>query len=195
MPKPYTMPTLIDNLNNISIFFLCKHEYLKPNQNKSGTITWSRNGQKTGSISITVNTQTESPYLELDYKCNDVPINYRVQLISAPSNLGKGFVWFFICPHTGKRCRKLYLVNTYFYHYTAYSGCMYEKQTQSKKNRDTIKIYGVYFDADNNYKQLYKKHFKKYYAGKPTKKYLKITQQIQKAGNVSYLDIERALLS
>jgi hypothetical protein len=195
MPKPYTMPTLIDNLNNISIFFLCKHGYLKPNQNKSGTITWSRNGQKTGSISITVNTQTESPCLELDYKCNDAPINYRVQLISAPSNLGKGVVWFFICPHTSKRCRKLYLVNTYFCHYTAYSGCMYEKQTQSKKSRDMIKIYGAYFDLEKYNEQLYKKHFKTFYDGKPTKKYLRITQQIQKAGNVSYLDIERVLLS
>jgi hypothetical protein len=189
------MPTLIDNLNNISVFFLSKHGYLKPNQTKSGTITWSRNGQKTGSISITVNTQTESSYLELDYKCDDVPINYRVQLISAPSNLGKGVVWFFICPHTGKRCRKLYLVNTHFYHYTAYSGCMYEKQTQSKKSREMIKIYGACFVLEKYYEQLYNKHFKKNYAGKPTKKYLRITQQIEKAGNISYLDIERALLS
>jgi hypothetical protein len=58
-----------------------------------------------------------------------------------------------------------------------------------------IKIYGAYFDLETQHEQLYKKHFKKSYAGKPTKKYLKITQQIQRAGNVSYLDIERALLS
>lgn len=195
MPKPYTMPTLIDNLKTVSISFLSKHGYLKPNQRQSGTVNWSQNGSNTGSVSIIVNTQPENPYLELDYKCNDVPINYRVKLISAPSNLGKGVVWFFICPHTGKRCRKLYLVNTYFYHYTAYNGCMYEKQTQSKKSRDMIKIYGAYFDLEKQHEQLYQKHFKKYYAGKPTKKYLKIIQQIQRAENFSYLDIERALLS
>jgi hypothetical protein len=72
---------------------------------------------------------------------------------------------------------------------------MYEKQTQSKKSREMIKIYGACFVLEKYYEQLYNKHFKKNYAGKPTKKYLRITQQIEKAGNISYLDIERALLS
>ena len=43
------------------------------------------------------------------------------------------------------------------------------------------KIYGAYFDADNLYEQLYSKHFKKFYDGKPTKRYLKIMKQINKA--------------
>lgn len=185
MPKPHTFPTLYDDLKTVSISFLTKHGYLKLNQWQSGTISWSRNGNKTGSISIRVNTQPESPYLELDYKCNEAPINYRVQLVSAPSNLGKGVVWYFVCPHTGKRCRKLYLADTYFYHRSAFRGCMYEKQTQSKKYRGLSKTLGVYYRADQSYEQLlYKKHFKKQYAGKPTKKYLKLTRQIQRAESI-----------
>ena len=89
MPKPCSFPTLYDNLKTVSISFLAKHGYLKPNQWQSGTITWSRNGNKTGSISICVSTEPESPYLELDYKCNEAPINYRVKLVSVRSNLGK----------------------------------------------------------------------------------------------------------
>lgn len=193
MPKPHTFPTLYDEVKTISISFLTKQGYLKPNQWQSGTITWSRNGNKTGSISIEVNTQAESSYLELDYKCNETPINYRVQLISALSNLGKGFVWYFVCPHTGKRCRKLYLDNTYFYHRSAFRG-MYESQTQSKKYRELEKTLGVYFRADKIYEQIYKKHFKRQYAGKPTKKYLKLTRQIQRAESIPYHKIERALL-
>src|SRR5687768_1248105 len=130
-----TLPTLYDECKTVSISFLNKHGYLKPNQNQSGTITWSRNGNKTGSISIRVTTQPLSPYLELDYKVNETPVNYQVQLVAAPSNLGKGFVWFFRCPRTEKRCRKLYLVQTYFYHRSAFRGCMYDIQTQSKKSR------------------------------------------------------------
>jgi len=42
------------------------------------------------------------------------------------------------------------------------------------------KIYGAYFDADKHYDQLYSKHFKKFYAEKPTKRYLKIMRQLQK---------------
>ncbi len=195
MAKPQTFPTLYDEMKTVSISFLTKYGYLKPNQWQSGTITWRKNGTKPGSISIRVNTQPESPYLELDYKCNETLINYRVQLVSAPSNLGKGVVWYFVCPRTGKRCRKLYLADTYFYHRSAFRGCMYEKQTQSKKSRYLDKTLGVYFRTDQLFEQLYKKHFKKQYAGKPTKKYLRIMEQIQKAENIPYHEIERAMLS
>ena len=189
------MPTLYDYLLKINISFLKKHGYLKPNQWQSGVISWSRNGNKIGSITIGVNTEPESLYLLLDYKSNETPIKYKVQLISVPSNLGKGVVWYFVCPRTGKRCRKLYLADSYFYHRSAFRGCIYEKQTQSKKYRYLDKTLGVYFRADQLFEQLYKKHFKKQYAGKPTKKYLKLMKQIQIADNIPYHEIERALLS
>lgn len=195
MPKPNTFPTLYDDLKSVSISFLRKNGYLKPNQWQRGIITWSRNGNKTGSISISVNTQSDCPYLELNYKCNEDPINYRVQLISAPSNLGKGVVWYFLCPHTGKRCRKLYLADSYFLHRSALRGCMYEKQIQSKKYRQLDKTFGEYFRTEQLFEQLYRKHFKKQYAGKPTKKYLKLTQQIQKAENIQYHEIEKLLIT
>ena len=195
MPKPHTFPTLYDEVKTVSIFFLAKHGYLKSNQLKAGSIHWSRNGEKTGSISIRVCTYFENPYIEFDYKCNQQPIKYKVQLVSALSNLGKGFVWYFVCPKTGVRCRKLYLADTYFYHRSAFRGCMYEKQTQSKKSRYLNKTLGVYFRTDQLIEQLYKKHFKKQYAGKPTKKYLKLTQQIEKAESIPYHEIERAMLS
>lgn len=193
MPKPYTFPTLYDEAKTISTTFLTKYGYMKPNQLHSGTISWSSNGSKTGSVSIQVNTRNESPYLELEYKCNEAPINYRVQLVSVPSNLGKGVVWYFLCPKTGKRCRKLYLADTYFYHRSAFRGCMYAKQTHSKKYRGLDKTFGAYFRADELFEQLHAKHFKKHYAGKPTKKYLKILAQIEKAESVPAHAIEQAL--
>jgi hypothetical protein len=195
MPKPHTFPTLFDEVKTISISFLTKHSYLKPNQLKAGSVHWSRNGENIGSISIKVCTYYENSFIEFDYKCNQQPVKYTVQLVSALSNLGKGFVWFFICPRTGKRCRKLYLADTYFYHRSAFRGCMYEKQTQSKKSRYLNKTLGAYFETDQLYEQVYKKNFKKQYAGKPTKKYLKLTQQIQKAESITYHEIERAMLN
>jgi len=157
-------------------------------------MTWSRNGNKTGSISIVVNTQAESPYFELDYKCNDKPIKYQVQLVSTPSNLGKGIVWFFICPRSGKRCRKLHLADTYFYHRSAFRGCMYEKQTYSHNNRTLYKKWDQLFSTDKVYEQLYSKHFKKFYAGKPTKQYLKLMRKIQAAEGVSEKDLMALIL-
>lgn len=180
MPKPATIPTLYDEVKTVSISFLSKHDYLIMNQWKTGVITWSRNGNKTGSITIAVNVQPENSYLELKYTSYEIPIEYRVKLVSAPSNLGKGVVWYFICPKTNLRCRKLYLCDTYFYHRSAFEGCMYSKQTYSKLGNAYDKFFGV----DELYKQLSKKYFKRKYAGKPTKRYLKLTQQIRTAENL-----------
>jgi len=74
MPKPHTFPALYDVVKALSISFLSKEGYLKPNQWQSGTITWSRNREKTGSISININTHSKQPYIELDYKCNETLI-------------------------------------------------------------------------------------------------------------------------
>lgn len=195
MPKPHTFPTLYNEALQISISKLKEWEYLNPEQIKSGTITWSRNGSQTSSISIKVNTHSEQPYIELDYKYRDEPRNYKVRLVSLPSNLGKGLIWYFLCPHTNKRCRKLYSIGGYFLHREAFNGCMYETQTQSKKYRQLDKTLGAYFKSDNLYSELYKKNFKKTYAGKPTKRYLRIMEQIQRAESVPYHEIKRLMLS
>ena len=195
MPKPYTFPTLYNEALQIDISKLKGWGYLNPEQIKSGTLNWSRNGNPTGSISIQVNTKSEQPYIELDYKYRDEPRNYKVYLTSTPSNLNKGEIWYFICPQTKKRCRKLYSIGGYFLHREAFNGCMYETQTQSKKYRQLDKTLGAYFEIDNLYSELYKKNFKKTYAGKPTKRYLRIMEQIQKAESILYHEIERAMFS
>ena len=195
MPKPHTFPTLYNEALQIHISKLKGWGYLNPEQIKSGTLNWSRNGNPTGSISIQSNTHSEQPYIELDYKYRDEPRNYKVYLTSTPSNLNKGEIWYFICPQTKKRCRKLYLIGGYFLHREAFNGCMYETQTQSKTYRQLDKTLGAYFKSDNLYNELYKKNFKKTYAGKPTKRYLRIMEQIQKAESIPYHQIERAMLS
>ncbi len=111
-----------------------------------------------------------------------------------PSNLGKGLIWYFLCPQTNKRCRKLYLIGGYFLHRTAFKGCMYKTQTKSKECRQLDKTLGVYFRIDNLYSQLSQKHFKKTYAGKPTKRYLRIMEQIQKTESIPYHEIKHLIL-
>jgi hypothetical protein len=170
MPRHTTFPDLYDECKTISIAFLKQNGYLGPDQWRYGNITWSRgegsNKRITGSIGIWVSTKDNDFYLELDYKCNDKPIKYKVPLVTRPSNIGKGVVWFFRCPNTGKLCRKLYLIDTYFLHRTAFRGAMYEKQTYSKHARQQAKLWGRLFDSDKVYEEVYSKHFKKQYAGK-----------------------------
>ena len=194
MPKPSTFPTLYDECKQISISFLKSRKYLTPGTNKSGTITWSRNGEETGWINIAVNTHSVNPYLELNYNCNGNPVNYRVPLVNIPSNLGKGVVWYFLCPATGKRCRKLYLIREKFLHREAYRGCMYEIQTHSHKSRQLIRIFDKAFVTDKVYKQLYSKYFKTHYAGKPTKRYLRLKEKIWQSEQFTLEEKERLYL-
>lgn len=190
MPKLYTFPTLFDNVLQINIGDLKKWKYLNSKQIKNGSLTWSENGKETDRISIRVNTLSEEPYLELFYEYKSQSTNYKVRLVSLPSNLGKGIIWYFLCPITKKRCRKLYFIGGYFLHREAFKGCMYTSQTRCKKFRRLDRILGGYFKRDTFYNQSNKKHFKKFYAGKLTKRYLRIIKQIQKINSIPRHELE-----
>ena len=88
----------------------------------------------------------------------------------------------------------MYSIGGCFLHREAFNGCMYESQTKSKKYRQLDKTFGAYFKTDELYEQLYSKHFKTHYAGKPTKRYLRIREQVQKAERISPYEIERLLV-
>ncbi len=199
MPRYSTYPTLYDQVLQLNISKLKVWGYLEPDQLKLGTLTWSSTNwggrkEERGSISIRVNTlDGQRPFVELDYKYRDEPRNYKVRLVTTPSNLGKGVIWYFLCPHTNKRCRKLYLIGGHFLHREAFSGGMYESQTKSKKWRNMEKVIGSYFGIDEYYSEIHKKHFTRKYAGKPTKKYLKLKGLIDSYEKNSTFDIERLL--
>ena len=194
MPKTPTFPTLFDEVLQIDISKLKQWKYLDHAQIKSSTLTWSRNGNKTGSISILINTLSNQPYIELDFNYNEEPRKYKVKLVTIPSNLGKGKIWYFLCPQTNKRCRKLYSIGGYFLHREAFKSCMYTSQTRSKTWRGWEKSFGSYFDVEKCYDEIYSKHFKRSYQGKPTKRYLKLLRKIGLGDKLSHLDVEEMIL-
>lgn len=181
-------PTTFEERKFIAIADLRKWKYLEPNTWKTGTLTWSRNGNSNGSIGIIVLINDMEAYITLSYTVNkEKDIKYNIPLIKAASNLGRGYVWYFLCPFTNKLCRKLYLYDDYFLHRSAING-YYEKQIQSKKYRDLERVYGPAFRVDKLYEELHSRHFRMFYNGKPTKRYLKIMGQLKAAEGVSEKD-------
>jgi len=79
-------------------------------------------------------------------------------------------------------------------HREAFKGCMYDSQTQSKKTRELNRMLEPCFNLDWLYRQIYKKNFKKTYAGKPTKRYLKLLEQIRKAEKISPEELTKMIL-
>ena len=194
MPKQYTFPTLLDDVLKLNISKLNEWGYLKKGKIQNGDVHWTSSGGSKSTISIKVNRVSSEPYVQLNYKINGEPKNYKVLLVSIPSNLGKGVVWYFLCPQTNKRCRILYLVGGLFLHREAFNGAMYESQTYSKSFRSLNKSMKAYLMVDKFYEQIYCKYFKKTYRGKPTKRYLKLLEQIEIAYNINHVEFEKMLV-
>lgn len=181
------MPTLYDECLAISISDLKRLGYLHSGQWKTGSINWNRNGERIASISISVDMAATSGNVVFDYKSNGKPVKYTVELVTALSNLNNGWVWFFVCPRTGKRCRKLHLVDTYFFHRSAWRGCFYEKQVQSKSWRELENsMLGRSFKAEKIFETIYKKNFKRRYKGKLTKRFLNLLKQMKRIDEQGY---------
>ena len=142
IPKSHTFPTLFDEVLQLSITKPKEWSYLKRNQIRTGAISQSRSGYEIGSISIQVYTNVSTPVIHLDYKYRDKLSNYKVYLVSVPSNLGKAEILYFQCSNTKKRCRKLYSIGGYFFHREAFIDCMYQSQTYSKHYRQLDKTLG-----------------------------------------------------
>ena len=192
MGRHSNFPTLYDDVKTIDISFLKKHGYLDKGQ--SGTLRWSIDGRETGSASVISVVNHLEKRIILDYKVNGEPRTKEYYLTYKTSNLGKGHIWYFVCPFTGKCCRKLYGVSGWFGHREAFQGCMYESQTWSSNNSYKIELLEPYFKLGEYYSELHSKYFKTHYNGKPTKRYLYLLEQIQKAKRIDPYEAEMMMM-
>lgn len=187
-------PTTVEDCLYLSIKKLKEWDYLTNKGTKSGTISWSRNGTPHSKIGIVITKNDFETFMILDYSVNGEPKKYKIEIISKPSNLGKGEVLFFVCPNTGKLCRKLLLRNGCFLHREAFNGLMYSKQLESKKNRDMFKIFDACYLSDEVYEERYKKYFKTHYNGKETKRFKRLNSKIKISDSFASGTIESLLM-
>ncbi len=178
MPRISTSPTLYEEVLQVRLSKLKELGFLKSNSCQSGTLTWSRRGEVTNSIGIKVDTRKAPSYVRLTYTWRGEDRNYLIPLITVPSNLGRGQVPYFLCPHTHKRCRILYFGGGYFLHREAFPGFMYERQTYSSHWRFLERAAALAFGCNKIYEELNSKYFKTHYAGKPTKRYLRLMKKL-----------------
>lgn len=178
MPRHSTYPITYEDCKSIEIKILKKNNYLQSNQINKCIICWYTNEETTGRMQVIVNTMNDKPYVVLIYKLNEQSIQYKVQLVSERSNLGIGEIWYFICPFTNKRCRKLYLLNKYFSHRNRCKGVFYEKQLLSKSNRKSLGIFRKIDQINNAIEETKSKHFRRYYNKSKTKRLVKLRKII-----------------
>lgn len=193
MPKPYTLPTLFDEVFQIHISQFKNCGYLQEGKIKYDSIIWKVSGKQIASVTVFINMDEFSPYIRLSYTAGGNPREYKVSLEWIQSNLGKGKVWYFRCPHTYKRCRKLYMVDGYFLHREANRHGMYYSQTMSKTIRGYDQIFKNYAKRDELLNELQSKYFKTHYRGRPTRRYLRLMRELEKADYGFKLNLESLL--
>ena len=173
MAKEPTHPPLFGELQSIEMKDVIRWGYLTNYGYKSGSMTWRIRGNITAQIDFSVQYSPDEVFLRVNYSYKSQPRTYRILLEKQTSNLGKGTIWFFRCPATGQRCRKLYLYEGWFTHRIAIPG-MYEGQTHSKRWRQQKRVYDAVFDISTVDAELYKANAKQTYRGKPTRRFTRI---------------------
>ncbi len=131
-----------------------------------GRISWGRG------LSVTVFSDIENNLILINpLSLGQISVIF---LKSLPSNLGKGRVWYFLCPDTGKRCRKLYWINSQFSSRHAFPDAMYRSQAESRRDRILrryITLAGTTKNPKAEWDNSDQQHFRAYYRGKPTRRY------------------------
>lgn len=174
MPKFPTFPDCFDEVKQIAISDLMRLGFLRPGAITCGPFRWTRGGKPSGSISITANLADR--YIELDYRYGEKPILYRVRLESIPKHFG-GCEWYFLCPATGKRCKKLYGIGEYFLSRFAYPSAMYSTQIEGKNFRQVI---GTFRALDRSKEFSMRRHARTTYKGKLTKRFARMLARTER---------------
>jgi len=155
-----------------------RFDWSMPGKILTGNSRWFHSDKETSSIGYRVHTDPAHPLLILLYSIDGQDVTQVVELAAVPSNLHRGQYWFFICPVSGRRCKKLHLIRGLFQHRTALPGVFYRQQVRAKW------LFGRYLDAYEGISEILEAaeqpYFREYYAGKPTRRTLRMLRKVEK---------------
>ena len=174
-----------NDLYTISISALRKLQFFNSAGYKEEPITFKyRNAgsgamHELGTIMIRVSIQDGNWYTGFEYTADGIDYCYQVELVQLQSNLGKGFLWYFLCPELKVRCRKLYFYQDIFVSRKCLIGGLYKDEAKTKSSRGNSKLYNQLNRLNKIILEGRKPSFKRYYRGNPTKRYLALMNAVR----------------
>lgn len=187
----------VEGTNHIDLAWLKRNAYLRGGLT-SGGLQWLSGGEKTGSIAFQISTFPEDPYLQLTYRVREPSasdaewrrMDYKFPLERIQCHYG-GYKWFIRCSFNkngvccGRRVRVLYSIGDWF-------GCRrcadltYQSCNEGKHLRSgTFGVFSTLFKSDEYLATLKRR----YYRGKPTRKYRKYLKIGSRLTQKDYLDV------
>jgi hypothetical protein len=167
-----TFPPLYESARRLSISDLKGYGLFKDGA-PATIITFYRNGQTDLQVGVRMIFLDGEPLeFQIRFEHGDGLVKMEFRMVWQNSNIGKGKLWYFLCPHSGKRCRILFGFGRYFGHRTIYKDAMYDIQVYSRHFRQMVR--GMkpceYWPSSRP----------KYYAGKITRPYAAYLNRQQK---------------
>lgn len=175
----------------IELSYLLKQGYIKKGYGYTGLMSWN-NGSN---ISVKTLYTDKEKYVQLTYSNKSNHFDYKIELITIPSNLGKGELLYFVCPVTYKPCRILYLAynSEIFKSRSAYKNRIYyDQQIDSKLNRHINR----YFELEKRLEKHTTKIKKTHYKGNKTrtlKKFERLQTSIEKEDFLRWTIVPKCL--
>ena len=110
----YSGRDVVEDTVSITVDDLRLWGYLKEGSHKSGILTLSRNGRKTGSLGFSVGIdRDEGSYISFNYLLDGEVVKYKHGIEHHPCNYG-GFRYYFICCACWRRITALYFYDSYY---------------------------------------------------------------------------------
>lgn len=186
----------INRCRKLDLKWMLKNRYIYKGGIATGSMEW-KDGSAAGFRSVYTN---DEAYFQINYSLTDFNgrktfHDYRIELVTIPSNLGKGEVIYFQCPESGKMARVLYMAyrNNKYVHRDWYlenygKRLYYDTQAESKSDYHNTMYFNLKHKTERWQKELYAKHRKLFYRGRPTKEYQKL---IDMENKMAYHDNRR----
>ena len=188
MAKSPSFPLIIEELPYITISDLVKEKALKSHTKAFFVLPVRINDVVMGSVDCFSHCEDYHSFIEISGKMNGEDFEKVIRLDPVRSNLtGKtirkeSFLWYFECPKTGARCKKLFLHNGRFGS-REYFNPVYRRQVLSKYQIAVEKVCELAIKIEQLLKELGSRKIRRSYKGKPTKAFKKHLRQINEMEN------------
>jgi len=170
--------------NRLDLRVMLRNGQLQKGKHLKGTIEWTNGSSITFESKYTEN----EIYFRVAYTITSnrtgeaTDYDYKIDLVTIPSNLGKGEILYLVCPESNRRARVLFMAYGHhkYIHRDLYldnygERLYYNSQSSSKGDYHNT----MYFNYERKVKdlenRLFAKHRKLFYKGKPTKDHQKLT--------------------
>ncbi|MCK0130395.1 hypothetical protein MWU59_02675 [Flavobacteriaceae bacterium F08102] len=182
MGKANTGAWSTSECRKLNINWLLRNNYIRKGFITRGQIEWTDNS----SAGFECKCTKSEKWLRLYYTVTDIEgektdYDYKIHITTVPSNLGKGEVLYFVCPESAKRARILYSAYRYpkYVHRDWYLEnhnvrIYYTTQQCAKRDYYNNRYHDLRKQVDKLENELFTKHRKPLYKGKPTKDFMKL---------------------